>query len=116
MSERDRSPSREPKPIDTGLSEPVIVWEVFEGEDYEGGHAWGVFTNRDAAVHCAKERTKEGGVPEKWTETEPNDTWKRGSSYIEIIAHQVWPSYDEFRADIDREIAKNKARYSKQEL
>lgn len=112
MSERDKSPSREPKPTDAEHKKgPVIVYEVFESEAYEGGNTWGVFSNRDAAVQCAKERTKEGGAPEAWTETKPNDTWKRGSDYIEIIEQQVWPSYSEFRANIDRQLAKNRARH-----
>jgi hypothetical protein len=81
------------------------VWEVFEGEDYEGGNTWGVFSNKDSAVLCARARLEDRGHPRRdWIEEEPNERWHCGCSYVEVREHAVWYSYDDFKADLDAQL------------
>lgn len=87
------------------------VWEVFEGEDYEGGHSWAVFSNKDSAVLCAKERLEDRGHPRRdWVEEEPNELWHCGCNYIEVREHPVWYTYDEFKADLDKQLEESRAK------
>jgi hypothetical protein len=110
MPKRDKSPTGRPKPAVVQRAQLTSVWEVFEGEDYEGGNSWAVFSNKDSAVLCAKARLQERGHPTKdWVEEEPNE-WHCGCNYIEVREHIVWPSYDEFKADLHKQIEESKAK------
>lgn len=99
MPKRDKSPARRSKLVDS----PKSVWSVFEGEDYEGGHTWATFSNKEAAVLCAKARMQEQG-PRNWVEEEPGERWEDGCDYIEIQEHLVWRSCEEFSADLEKQL------------
>lgn len=81
------------------------VWEVYEGQDYEGGDTWAVFSNKESASLCARARAAEGSQgfgPPEWKEEVPGELWRAGCFYIKVLEVNLWQSYDAFLEEYNK--------------
>ncbi len=66
------------------------VYQVFEGEAYEGGQTQGIFISYENALLCAEQLMKMNNNRRKpWTKDPNEDTWNSGCNYIEIIPYKL---------------------------
>lgn len=79
---------------------------------YEGSSCLGHFQSKEEAALCARYWAESNSVSEKhqFKETIPGKFWKMQGDTIEVESVKIWPSFADYKADMDAQLAECKAR------